>query len=367
MPAHGELAQYLLMKVVAEVSRGRHRTTLGMDLTGCYTTLWQSREGSKAAETVLQSGQSNLLSILKKITGHGHEDNPRDSEHPKVETVVAEVLRRWDEGEKSLIFCFRVPTAETLYRLLSKGVDKRLRGARKALFASRGTETGKDLDSDKAMQQFRRSLTAREGSGVPLFLDRVLFGWLETAGLELPDFTKEDTASLAILCARAAHKNKPLFRDFERPDRVFLSRAVEHVLAFRLLRDGLDLSGLPREIACATRELLQQIASEDWVRYRYGDSQLGSDRGSEPEDESDRSEQVARTSLAAVYSFQHEPDATLVETAVRALQSQPSVNRVRVVDTLLSGPNLFSAVRRCAGAHRPGRAGTDPENAGADR
>src|SRR5262249_23243251 len=152
----------------------------------------QSREGIKAVETALQSGQNNLLGILKKITGHGHEDNPRDSEHPKVETVVAEVLRRWDQGEKSLIFCFRVPTAATLYRLLSKGVDKRLRAARKALFASRGTETGKDLDSDKAMQQFRRSLTAREGSGVPLFLDRVLLGWLETINFELPAFTKED-------------------------------------------------------------------------------------------------------------------------------------------------------------------------------
>ncbi len=130
MPPHGELAQYLLMKVVAEMSRGRHRTTLGMDLTGCYTTLWQSREGSKAVETALQTGQHNLLNILKRITGHGQKVNPRDADHPKVETVVAEVLRRWDQGEKSLIFCFRVPTAETLYRLISRGVDKRceLRG-----------------------------------------------------------------------------------------------------------------------------------------------------------------------------------------------------------------------------------------------
>ena len=75
-----------------------------------------------------------------------------------------------------------MPTAETLYRLLSIGVDDRLRAARKALFASRGTETGGDFDADKAMQQFRRSLTAREGSGVPLFLDRVLFGWLTSVG-----------------------------------------------------------------------------------------------------------------------------------------------------------------------------------------
>ena len=27
--------------------------------------------------------------------------------------VVDEVLRRWDKGEKSLVFCFRVPTAAT--------------------------------------------------------------------------------------------------------------------------------------------------------------------------------------------------------------------------------------------------------------
>jgi hypothetical protein len=341
MPPHGELAQYLLMKVVAELSRGRHRTTLGMDLTGCYTTLWQSREGSKAVETALQSGQSGLLSILKKITGHGHEDNPRDAEHPKVETVVAEVLRRWDQGEKSLIFCFRVPTAATLYRLLSKGVDKRLRAARKALFASRGTETGKDLDSDKAMQQFRRSLTAREGSGVPLFLDRVLLGWLTDIGHDLPEFTKEDIPPLAVLCARATHTNRPLFRDFERPDRVFLSRAIEHVLACRLLRDGLDLSRLPRERAAATKELLQQVASEDWVCYRYGDIQLGSDRGREPEGDSERSEHVARTSLAAVYDLEDEPNSGLVEIAARALEAQPIVSRPRIVDTLLSGPNLF--------------------------
>ena len=70
----GELAQYLLMKVVAEISRGRHRTTLGMDLTGCYTTLWQSRAGSKAVETALQSEPNNLLNILKSITGHGHKE-----------------------------------------------------------------------------------------------------------------------------------------------------------------------------------------------------------------------------------------------------------------------------------------------------
>lgn len=340
MPPHSELAQYLLMKVVAEMSRGRRRTTLGMDMTGCYTTLWQSKEGSKAVEAALESGQG-LLTILKRITGHGHEENPRDAEHPKVETVVAEVLRKWDQGEKSLIFCFRLPTAKTLFRLLSKGVEKRLRAARKALFAARGTETGNTIDSDKAMQQFRRSLTAREGSGVPLFLDRVLFGWLSTLGFDLPSLTKEDIAAISALCARATHANRPLFRSFERPDRVFLSRAIEHVLACRLLREGLDFSRLPREKAIATNELLHQIALEDWVCLRYGDSQLSSDQMTKSEGDRDRSEHAARTTLAAKYGLEEVPDPELLAIAKRALDVEPVANRPRIIDTLVTGPNLF--------------------------
>jgi hypothetical protein len=341
MPPHGELAQYLLMKVVAEISRGKHRTTLGMDLTGCYTTLWQSREGSKAVETALQAGQHNLLDLLKRITGYGQEDNPRDAKHPKVETVVEEVLRRWDQGEKSLVFCFRVPTAKTLYRLLSQAVEKRLRAKRLSLFRTRGTERGDDFDPDKAMQQFRRSLTAREGSGVPLFLDRVLLGWLATVGRPLPRFTREDLGPLADLCARALNRGRPLFPDFERPDRVFLNRAVEHVLAQRLLRGALDFSSLPPDRATDTKELLGRIADEEWVRFRYGDRQLILGRGGESEDESQRSEQVARTSLAAAYDLLPSPDLAARQAVLRALEVEPPGKRPRVMDTLLSGPNLF--------------------------
>jgi hypothetical protein len=341
MPPQGELAQYLLMKVVAEISRGKHRTTLGMDLTGCYTTLWQSRDGTKAAETALQTGQQNLFAILKNITGYGQRENPRDADHPKVKTVVDDVLQRWDQGEKSLIFCFRVPTAETLYRLLSKGIDRRLRTARKTLFESRGTERGREFDADKAMQQFRRSLTAREGSGVPLFLDRVLLGWLTTIEHALPVLTRPDLVSLADVCARAVHKGQPLFRDFERPDRVFLNRALEHVLARRLLGGALDSSALSSEQAQATKVLLEQIAEEDWVRSRYADRQPGVDQGGDLEDGSQRSELVVRTSLAAAYDLRSEPDPTILQIVLRALETSPLGGRRRVIDTLLSGPNLF--------------------------
>jgi hypothetical protein len=310
-----------------------------MDLTGCYTTLWESREGTRAVQTALQGGQNGLLDLLKRITGHGKKVNPRDAEHPKVKAVVDEVLRRWDHGEKSLIFCFRVPTAETLHRLLSREVDRRLQAARRALLASRETDPGSDFD--KAMQQFRRSLTARDGSGVPLFLDRVLLGWLTTIGCMLPELIKDDLVALAGLCARAVYNDRPMFRDFERPDRVFLSRALEHILARRLLLDRFDFSFLQQESVAATRELLEQIAEENWVRFRYGDHRLAPDRKAEQEEDSQRSEQAARISLAAVYDLQSEADSTLLATALRALEAHPLGNRPRIVDTLLSGPNLL--------------------------
>jgi hypothetical protein len=94
-------------------------------------------------------------------------------------------------------------------------------------------------------------------------------------------------------------------------------------------------------MVAATKDLLEQIAGEDWVRYRYGDRHMTPDRGAESEDDNQPSEQVARSSLAGVYDLQHDPDPTLVPIVVRGLETQPLGNRPRIVDTLLSGANLF--------------------------
>jgi len=136
-------------------------------------------------------------------------------------------------------------------------------------------------------------------------------------------------------------QQQALFRDFDRPDRVFVSRAIEHVLARRLLRGPLDLSSVSPDRVAATKDLLEQIAAEDWVRYRYGDEHMAPDREAQSEDDNQPSEQVARSSLAAVYDLQTDPDPTLSQMVLRALETQPLGNRPRIVDTLLSGPNLF--------------------------
>ena len=77
-----ELVQYLLMKVVAALSRGRYRTTLGTALTGCYSTMWKSKEGQDAIDAAARGGQTGLMDLLNRLTGKAAR--ARDAEHPKL-------------------------------------------------------------------------------------------------------------------------------------------------------------------------------------------------------------------------------------------------------------------------------------------
>lgn len=343
LPPHAELAQYLLMKVVADSSRGKHRTTLGMDLTGCYTTLWASREGAKAAEAATAGNDHQLFKLLQQVTGHREgKQNREDARHPKMQIVLEEVLRRWDQGEKTLLFCFRVPTAETLARLLEEGVSQRLRRSRRALLESRGTVVSTEADIDKAMQQFRRSLTSREGSGVPLFLDRVLLGWFRIHELPLPTFTDADRKQLAALYARARVAGRRLVRggDRLRLDRVFLNRAIEHVWALRLLNlPSPPWLQCPKEERERTVALLERIADEQWVQLRYGDEGLSRMRADVDNDPS-HTDTVARSSLSVAYDLDDVPADDVAAAIEEALGSEASA-RSSVIDTLVSGPNLF--------------------------
>jgi hypothetical protein len=364
IPAHAELAQYLLMKVVADASRGKHRTTLGMDLTGCYTTLWESKEGKKAAEAATAGHSQRLFRILQELTGYRDgRENSEDHRHPKLQLILEEALRRWDEGEKTLIFCFRVPTARTLARLLAEGVGQRLRRSRRALLESRGTEVTSEADIDRAMQQFRRSLTAREGSGVPLFLDRVLLGRFQACNIPLPTLTGEDRNQVANLYARAHAGGNPLFRgrDRLRLDRVFLNRAIENAWARRLLNER-ETWWAGRSIAERehTKLLLELMAGEEWVRFRYGRPELSRRKG-DADGDAAPTDSVARSSLSGWYDFDEKPDSKAARTIEEALTTGATGGRASLLDTLVSGPNLFVPIGRDvdflgpAGRERAGR------------
>ena len=331
-----ELVQYLLMKVVASLTRGRYRTTLGAALTGCYSTMWKSQEGRDAIEAAARGDQQALMDLLYRLTGKA--TRARDAEHPKLRRVVDVLLERWDRGEKSLVFCFRVPTAEALHATLSHHIEIRLHKKQLALFKARGTEVKTKDDRDKAMQQFRRSLTAREASGVSLFLDRVLIGWFLQLGWQLPVLSQFDVRAVASLAARAEIKGRPLFPDAERPDRVFLARAIEHTWAPRLAG---QTPSLPKttDDGRLTTELLEQMAQESWVRDRYGRRNLST--GGESEG-AEAIERAARSSLAAHYDLTSQPDAARLERLTNEMVSRHQSGRGSVFTSLVDGPNLLA-------------------------
>ncbi len=331
-----ELIQYLLMKVVAALSRGRHRTTLGTALTGCYSTMWESKEGRDAIEASARGDPQRLIDLLHRLTGRANR--ARDAEHPKLRRVVDALLERWDRGEKSLVFCFRIPTAEALYATLSRRIEEGLHKKRVALFKARGTEIKTKEDRDKAMQQFRRSLTAREASGVPLFVDRVLIGWFLRLGWQLPVLTQYDVCAVASLAARAEIKGRPLFPDAERPDRVFLARAIEHTWARRLARQTSDLPATAEDGRLST-ELLEQMSQEDWVRDRYGRRVLST--GGESEG-AEATERAARSSLAAHYDLAGQAEAARLARLTKEMLSRYQSGRGSVFMTLVDGPNLLA-------------------------
>jgi hypothetical protein len=313
LPADAEMAQYLLMRVVADIAQGTHRTALGADLTGSYTTLWASEEGRRTLTKNLSEETGPILKLLRRVA-----DGRSDHRHPKLRLVAEEILRRWLDGEKSLVFCSRVPTAHALHQLISRLVAKRLDHARRSLLETRERKTREPI------QAFRRSLTARDSSVVNLFLDRVLFDWLESREISIPELRDEDLADIAALCARARHGSKQLFATFARPDRVFLHRAIEHVLAKRLINGRVS-----------SDDVLQQIADEAWVKWRYGVTALRLD-----DDTNEAADYRARTSSSAAFELSPTCDLALKVKLLDSIR-QRRARKANVIDLLITGPNLL--------------------------
>jgi Helicase conserved C-terminal domain len=193
------------------------------------------------------------------------------------------------------------------------------------------------------MQQFRRALTARESSGVSLFLDRVLLGWFQLQGLPSPVLTDDDRAAIGRLYARVRHQGTAIRRgDRIRPDRVFLNRAVEHIWAERLLaQPEAWLTRANESSLLATRQLLQIIADPTWLRFRYGQEELSQRRGPADGEETAPTDRVARSSISASYDFEPIPDPATERMVLDALRTASTGGRLSLADTMVSGPNLF--------------------------
>lgn len=245
-----ELPHYLLMRCVSEMKRGKGRSALGTALTGCYSTLLVSAEGKALTKKLGEGVGKTYLDLLLGMVGRD-----KDPGHPKVEAVVEATLRNWFAGEKTLLFCFRNNTARRLQEILNERIERELHARRDAV-----------MGGAESLRSLRSRFTRREGDLVGLGLDRVLWSlrwaaWshdvalpdIPTDALRLPDEALDDLARLALRYG--------VDLTGEQVDRVFVHRAVEHLLAHRLR----EKRGGPRFAA-----ILRHVADESWVRSAYG-------------------------------------------------------------------------------------------------
>lgn len=245
-----ELPHYLLMRCVSEMKGGHGKSSLGNTLTGCYSTLLHSREGVQVQDKLGESLAGRVyLTLLKDMVRPSH-----DARHPKVRRVVESVVKAWSRGEKSLIFCFRVNTAEQLAKIIRKRIQGVLELRRKAC-----------LGGEEALKVLRGRLTGRNRDLIGLGLDRVL--WSLLCGAPTDERVPWTSADLELResdlrCIAATALKFGVDPLEEHPDRVFLNRATEQAIAARLL---LEVSAENPWVP-----VLKRMATPSWVSHAYG-------------------------------------------------------------------------------------------------
>jgi hypothetical protein len=174
-----------------------------------------------------------------------------DPRHPKLAAVVDAVLEHWKAGEKVLVFCFRVNTAERLREIIDDRIRKQLEAGKK-----------KCLGGEDQLKTLRARLTGRDRDLIGLGLDRVLwsFAWAKGAQSALrpeqffiQDEELPDLVRLSLLFGIDVAG--------ERVDRVFLNRATEHLLAKRFL----ELNPQDTDFC----RLLKRMSNLDWIAAPY--------------------------------------------------------------------------------------------------
>ena len=321
----GELPHYLLMRCVSEMKGGKGHSSLGSALTGCYSTLADSAEGRsvKARLTDTELGKV-YLDLLMGMVNQEH-----DPKHPKLREVVDAAVRNWRAGEKTLIFCFRTNTANRLHDIVEERIRAELRDRRERC-----------MGGPESFRTLRTRFTGRDRDLVVLALDRVLWSviWTkELAGQASRAIVPDDLEVMDHELPRLAELGLRYGVDLlaERPDRVFLNRACELVVAERLCRD-LRPTGL-------LRHFLAAVSDESWVRGPYGLT---------PRDEADQggteTAHFDERGAHSIYEESGEPTDDEIRRVARDLHDRRHTARagdtIAILDIYARGPSLWFGV-----------------------
>ncbi len=314
-----ELPQYLLMRCVSGMKGGKGRSSLGTDLTGCYSTLLVSAEGRRVRKSLNESHEARrYLDLLFDMVNRRH-----DARHPKLSAVVEEVLRHWQAGEKVLLFCFRINTADRLHEILSERIRAQLAAGRK-----------KCLGGEGQLKSLRARLTGRDRDLIVLGLDRLLwsFVWVhgEASSITPGQFVLEDS-ELAELARLSLLYTVDVIG--ERVDRVFLNRATEHVLARRLIRSNVGGGRL--------KDLLRRMIQSEWVANPYG-LQYDGEEDEQSEETASFDERGCHTRYSSIGV---EPSPEQIAALAHELQNTRlrarSQKQIPILDSYALSPSLW--------------------------
>ena len=240
-----------------------------------------------------------------------------DPSHPKLRKVVESAIKSWRDGEKTLIFCFRINTAQRLREIIADQIRAELVQRRK-----------KCLGGEESLRALRGRMTRRDGDLIVLGLDRVLLSLAHTAAphgdLALyPDDVRE-------IARQARRYGQDLLGD--RVDRVFVHRAVEYAVARRLRNSaGSEL-----------RHILAEVGQQRWIERPYG-----LEFSSDPDDPA--SEDIAQVDERGVHAYYEikddRPSPRAVEELTQALLERRERARrssnIPILDSYFEAPSLW--------------------------
>ena len=246
-----EIAQYLMMRAVALVKEERGLPNLGAELTGSYRHLVETAAVWKKLGHATNPLLREYRNILDDLIGHRAGEHDPDTEHRKVQATVQRAMEFFKRGQKSLVFCVYVKTAETIRDQLQTAIDNYLGQIREGVF---GDAT--------AFDNFRRRFFNRRESLFSLIQDHPLLGEIRGGRVGVPPQVALRQDHIQQIGALMAERGE--YADADKPDRRLLIAATEHV-AVTSWRDDPEGSKWLEAVLRSCPELKERILDPSWL------------------------------------------------------------------------------------------------------
>lgn len=249
-----ELAHYLMMRAVSLYKNEKGMPSLGAELTGSYRHLTQTAAVWKYLEQAENPLLPRYRSLLQQLIGAKRRKEDPDSEHRKVKATVQRVMDFFKQGQKSLVFCVHVKTAEAVRDQIEKQQQAYLREIKLKVF-----------ESEKGFENFQARFFNHHEPLYTLIQDQPLLGRLSSGTIGVPEQLRLGLDQFEEVLK---HLNKlGVSGDSEKLDRRTILAAVEHVAvnwweSFELGEQWLE------QVLGNSQELVYHIQSPDWLHGR---------------------------------------------------------------------------------------------------